>query len=406
MSTLSTRHRLPRLAVTAVALAVALVLTGAPAGAAAPEGTILHAGGATSIADRYIVVLKDSEVTRADVEVLAERLAAKFGGSVGFVYEDALRGFEIQVNQRAAARIAALPQVDYVEQVHTVQLAATQSNPPSWGLDRIDQRNLPLDNSYTYPNTASGVNVYIIDTGIRRTHNDFGGRAFTGFDAVTSGGSANDCHGHGTHVAGTVGGTAHGVAKQVRLYAVRVLNCSGNGTTAQVVAGVNWVTANAVRPAVANMSLGGGANTSIDNAVRNSIASGVTYAVAAGNGNIFGIRQNACNYSPARVSTAITVGATQSNDQAASFSNYGTCVNILAPGVNIVSTWSSGDTATRSLSGTSMATPHVAAAAAMVLQANPTWSPAQVKSYLESTATTGVIGNPGSGTPNRLLYVS
>jgi len=406
MSTLSTRHRLPLMAITAVALAVALVLTGAPAGAAPPEGTILHAGGATSIANRYIVVLKDSEVSRADVEVMAERLAAKFGGSVGFVYEDALRGFEIQVSQRAAARIAALPQVDYVEQVHTVQLVATQLNPPSWGLDRIDQRNLPLNNSYTYPNTASGVNVYIIDTGIRLTHNDFGGRAFTGFDAITSGGTANDCHGHGTHVAGTVGGTAHGVAKQVRLYAVRVLNCSGSGTTAQVVAGVNWVTANAVRPAVANMSLGGGANTSIDNAVRNSINAGITYAVAAGNGNALGIRQNACNYSPARVSTAITVGATQSNDQAASFSNYGTCVDILAPGVNIVSAWYSSNTATRSLSGTSMATPHVAAAAALVLQAHPTWSPAQVKSHLESTATTGVITNPGSGTPNRLLYVS
>ena len=214
------------------------------------------------------------------------------------------------------------------------------------------------------------MHAYIIDTGIRFTHSDFGGRATSGFDAV-DGGSADDCNGHGTHVAGTVGGATYGVAKGVQLVAVRVLNCQGSGTNAQVVGGIDWVTANAVKPAVANMSLGGGANSSIDTAVNNSINSGVTYAIAAGNGNALGQRQNACNYSPARVPNAITVGATQNNDAAASFSNFGTCVDIFAPGVNITSSWSTSDTATNTISGTSMATPHVAGAAALLLQANP-----------------------------------
>ncbi len=216
--------------------------------------------------------------------------------------------------------------------------------------------------------------AYIIDTGIRFSHNEFGGRATSGFDAV-DGGSADDCNGHGTHVAGTVGGATYGVAKSVRLVGVRVLNCQGSGTNAQVVGGIDWVTANAESnpsvPAVANMSLGGGANSSIDTAVNNSINAGVTYAIAAGNGNALGQRQNACNYSPARVPNAITVGATQNNDAAASFSNYGTCVDILAPGVNITSSWSTSNTATNTISGTSMATPHVAGAAALLLQANP-----------------------------------
>ncbi|HET8659779.1 MAG TPA: S8 family serine peptidase, partial [Micromonosporaceae bacterium] len=258
----------------------------------------------------------------------------------------------------------------------------------------------PLDSSYTYPNTASNVHAYIIDTGIRFTHTDFGGRATSGFDAI-DGGTADDCHGHGTHVAGTTGGTAYGVAKGVRLVAVRVLSCSGSGTTAQVVAGVDWVTANAVKPAVANMSLGGGVQTALDAAVANSIASGVTYAIAAGNSNA-----DACNFSPARVGTAITLGATDSSDNRASFSNWGTCLDLFAPGVSIVSAWYTSDTATSSLSGTSMASPHAAGVAALVASANPTFTPQQVRDQIVADSTPNVVVNPGTGSPNRLLFVN
>ncbi|MEU8295901.1 S8 family serine peptidase [Micromonospora sp. NPDC048909] len=375
-----------------------------PALAAEPTGAIRAAGGDTAVADSYIVVFKDTAVSRNAVGDYADRLVGRHGGAVARTYGAALRGFEVRVGAKAAARIAADPAVAYVEQNHTVSIAGTQTNPPSWGLDRIDQRNLPLNSSYTYPNTASNVRAYVIDTGVLYGHNDFGGRAVSGFDAV-DGGSADDCNGHGTHVAGTVGGSAYGVAKGVQIVGVRVLNCQGSGTNAQVVAGIDWVTANAVKPAVANMSLGGSANSSIDTAVTNSINSGVTYAVAAGNGNALGVRQNACNYSPARVPSAITVGATQNNDAAASFSNFGTCVDILAPGVNITSAWYTGSGATNTISGTSMASPHVAGAAALVLSANPSWSPQQVRDNLVTNSTPNVVTNVGTGTPNQLLYV-
>ncbi|SCL16187.1 Serine protease, subtilisin family [Micromonospora rhizosphaerae] len=395
---------LPHRSVLVGVAALAMLAAASPALAAEPSGVIRNAGGATAVADSYIVVLKDSAVAPARVAATAQRLTARHGGTVARTWRTALRGFELRVGARAAARIAADPAVAFVEQNHTVSIAGTQTNPPSWGLDRIDQRNLPLDSSYTYPNTASNVRAYIIDTGVLYGHNDFGGRAVSGFDAV-DGGSADDCNGHGTHVAGTVGGSSYGVAKGVQIVGVRVLNCQGSGTNAQVVSGIDWVTANAVRPAVANMSLGGSANSSIDTAVTNSINSGITYAVAAGNGDIFGNRQNACNFSPARVASAITVGATQNNDAAASFSNYGTCVDILAPGVNITSAWYTSNSATNTISGTSMATPHVAGAAALVLSANPSWSPQQVRDSLVNNATPNVVTNVGTGTPNRLLYV-
>ncbi|MCO1596406.1 S8 family serine peptidase [Micromonospora sp. RHAY321] len=384
--------------------ALTLLAAATPALAAEPSGAIRAAGGDTAVADSYIVVFKDTAVSRGTVGDNADRLVGRHGGTVARTYGAALRGFEVRVGAKAAARIAADPAVAYVEQNHTVSIAGTQTNPPSWGLDRIDQRNLPLNSSYTYPNTASNVRAYIIDTGVLYGHNDFGGRAVSGFDAV-DGGSADDCNGHGTHVAGTVGGSAYGVAKGVQIVGVRVLNCQGSGTNAQVVAGIDWVTANAVKPAVANMSLGGGANSSIDTAVTNSINSGVTYAVAAGNGNALGVRQNACNYSPARVASAITVGATQNNDAAASFSNFGTCVDILAPGVNITSAWYTGSSATNTISGTSMASPHVAGAAALALSANPSWSPQQVRDNLVNNSTPNVVTNVGTGTPNQLLYV-
>ncbi|MEV1289758.1 S8 family serine peptidase [Micromonospora sp. NPDC049679] len=381
-----------------------LAAAAVPAAAAGPQGVILNAGGDVAVADSYIVVFKDSSVTRTGVDAAARDLAALHGGRVGRTYSAALRGFEVQADAKKAARIAANPAVAYVQQNQTVTISGTQTNPPSWGLDRIDQRNLPLNNSYTYPTTAGTVHAYVIDTGVNFTHSDFGGRASSGYDAV-DGGSADDCNGHGTHVSGTVGGSAYGVAKGVQLVGVRVLNCQGSGTTAQVVAGIDWVTANAVKPAVANMSLGGSADTAIDNAVSNSINSGVTYAIAAGNGNFLGQRQNACNTSPARVPAAVTVGATQNNDAAASFSNYGTCVDILAPGVNITSAWYTDNSATNTISGTSMASPHVAGAAALVLAAHPSWNPQQVRDELVNTSTPDVVTNVGTGTPNRLLFV-
>ncbi|PZG18769.1 peptidase S8/S53 subtilisin kexin sedolisin [Micromonospora craterilacus] len=394
---------LPHRSVIVGLAALAMMATATPAMAAEPVGTIRSAGGATAVDDSYIVVFKDSEVSRAAVGSSVDRLLRRHGGATARTYRTAVRGAELRVSAKAAARIAADPAVAYVEQNHTVSIAGTQTNPPSWGLDRIDQRNLPLNSSYTYPNTATNVTSYVIDTGIRTTHSDFGGRATWGTNTVDS--NNTDCNGHGTHVAGTVGGSAYGVAKGTRLVAVKVLNCQGSGTNAGVIAGIDWVTANAVKPAVANMSLGGGASAATDNAVINSINSGVTYAVAAGNGDIFGNRQNACNYSPARAEPAITVGATQNNDAAASFSNFGTCVDILAPGVSITSAWHTNDTATNSISGTSMASPHVAGAAALVLSANPSWTPQQVRDYLVNNATPNVITNVGTGTPNRLLYV-
>jgi subtilisin family serine protease len=384
--------RVAALGVVAACMAVAPAVTAQ----AQQIGQIRLAGGATAVSGSYIVVLKDVSAANAS------GLAAKYGVTVGHVYRHALNGFEARVNAAGAKRLAADPAVAYVEQNHTVSITATQVNPPSWGLDRIDQRNLPLSNTYTYPNNGTGVTAYIIDTGIRFTHVDFGGRARSGFDAI-DGGAADDCNGHGTHTAGTTGGNSFGVAKGVSLVAVRVLNCAGNGTFAQVIAGIDWVTGDhaAGTPAVANMSLGGPADPATDQAVRNSIADGVTYSLSAGNANA-----NACNQTPARVTEAITVGATDINDNRASFSNKGRCLDLFAPGVAITSAWATSDTATNTISGTSMAAPHVTGAAAILLSAHPTWTPQQVADRISADATKGVVGNRGGGSPNRLLFVS
>ena len=388
----------------ATVAAVALSIASSSAAVAAPTGEIRYASAPGAVAGSYLVVLKPDVVgkpgsvtARTAVGSRASALASRYGGTVDSVYAHALTGFSVKMTAERAKQLAADPSVAYVEQDQIITVQATQTNPP-WGLDRIDQRNRPLSGTYTYPNTASNVRVYVIDTGIRISHSQFGGRATWGTNTV--GGSNTDCNGHGTHVAGTIGGSTYGVAKQVRLVAVKVLNCSGSGTTTSVINGINWVTAHAIKPAVANMSLGGGASSSIDNAVANSIASGITYAVAAGNSGA-----NACNFSPARTPAAITVGATSSSDVRASWSNYGSCVDIFAPGVSIASAWNSSDTATNTISGTSMASPHVAGAAALVLSAHPSWSPSQVASHLTSNATTGVLSSIGSGSPNRLLYV-
>jgi subtilisin family serine protease len=387
--------------VTAAAVTIAVAAAATPAAAAPADGTIRDSGTAEVVPDSYIVVLKNGG---SDVAGSARTLTGRYGGSVTHTYTKAVRGFAVQVTEARAKRLAADPAVDYVQRNGVYRITGTQPNPPSWGLDRIDQRDLPLNNSYNFPDVTQPVRAYIIDTGVLTTHNDFGGRAVHGRDTVNNDNDATDCNGHGTHVAGTVGGTSFGVAKTVQLVAVRVLNCQGSGTTAGVVAGVDWVTANAVKPAVANMSLGGGADAALDAAVTNSINSGVPYAIAAGNGDIFGNPQNACNSSPARVASAITVGATQINDARASFSNFGTCLDLFAPGVSITSAWYTSPTATNTISGTSMATPHVAGAAALVLAANPAATPQQVRDDLVARASQGKVTDPRAGSPNLLLF--
>jgi subtilisin family serine protease len=320
---------------------------------------------------------------------------------VRFTYSHALNGYSASVPDAALAALRADPAVALVSPNRTFTASDTQNNPPSWGLDRIDQRALPLSNSYTYDNDGTGVTAYVIDTGIFTSHEDFGGRASAGFDAILPGGTAEDCHGHGTHVAGTVGGTDFGVAKNVTLKAVRVLNCAGSGTTEQVVAGIDWVTGDhdAGEPAVANMSLGGSADSVLDAAVQASIADGIPYAIAAGNGDFFGTPQDACTVSPARVGQAMTIGATTRRDRAASFSNFGSCVDWFAPGVDITSAWLAGQTNT--ISGTSMAAPHVAGVTALVLQSNPTATPAQVRNVLYRKTTKDIV--TGTQTANNHL---
>ena len=372
-------------------------------GSTTPAFSARDAGEA--IPDAYIVVFRAGV---ADPPGLARRLAADHGAAVTHVYEHALKGFAFRGSAQAAEALSRNPNVEFVEADQVMTAIATQTN-ATWGIDRIDQRDLPLSTTYTYGNTGSGVTAYILDTGILFGHSDFGGRASPGFDAVGTNGV--DCNGHGTHVAGTVGGTTWGVAKGVALVAVRVLNCQGSGTTTGVIAGVDWVTGNhqAGAPAVANMSLGGGASSALDQAVANSIADGVTYALAAGNGDFLGRPLDACTQSPARTPAALTVGATTKTDTESSFSNYGSCVDILAPGSGITSAWYTSTTATNTISGTSMATPHVAGAAALYLSANPSATPAAVATALVNGASSGKIAlhsrSVSGGTPNRLLFM-
>ncbi|GAA5127190.1 serine protease [Haloechinothrix salitolerans] len=388
---------------TATALAALSGQTMAAADDESNKPRIAQAQSDDAIKGSYIVVFKDG-VSASSVGSKARAHAQRYGADITHQYTKALRGYAATMNKRAAQRIAGNPSVAYVEQDQKVQLADDQTNPPSWGLDRVDQRDLPLDDLYSYSTTASNVDAYVIDTGIRLSHNDFGGRATSGYDAV-DGGTADDCNGHGTHVAGTVGGSSYGVAKEVNLVAVRVLDCNGSGSNSGVIAGVDWVTNNASGPSVANMSLGGGASSALDDAVRNSINSGVTYAVASGNGDFLGNPQDACNYSPARVGEALTVNASNSSDGAASFSNYGSCTDLYAPGVDITSAWIGSDSDTNTISGTSMASPHVAGAAALYLADNTTASPSEVHSAIVDNASTDKIsGVPSSDTPNRLLY--
>jgi subtilisin family serine protease len=373
-------------------------ITALPAHAAPAEGTVLAAGSPTAVPDSYIVTLKKDAGLKAS-SAAGKDLVNDYGGTVKKTFGSALNGYTATLSAAEARRLAADPAVASVEQDQRVRLAdTTQTNAP-WGLDRIDQTSLPLSGTYTYPDSAgSGVTAYVIDTGVRITHQQISGRASYGYDAVDGDTTASDGNGHGTHVATTIAGTTYGVAKKAKIVAVRVLDNNGSGTTAGVIAGIDWVTKNHSGPSVANMSLGGGVSSTLDTAVRNSIASGVTYAVAAGNSSA-----NATSFSPARVTEAITVGATTSTDARASYSNYGSVLDIFAPGSSITAGWHTGDTATNTISGTSMATPHVAGAAAVYLANHTSASPAQVASALVGGATTGKVTSAGTGSPNRLL---
>jgi subtilisin family serine protease len=340
--------------------------------------------------------MKDA-VANVDGEV--DQIGQSYGTSATYRYKSAVKGFAGKLSPAAVAALRNDPRIAYIEQDQTMSINTTQTG-ATWGIDRIDQRILPLSGTYVYNADGAGVTVYIIDTGINFSHAEYNGRAFTGIDEVTAGGTAADCNGHGSHVSGTVGGTTYGVAKKVKLVAVRVLDCSGSGTTSGVIAGIDWVTAQKKAapsvPSAANMSLGGGLSASLNTAVKNSVTAGVVYAIAAGNDGL-----NACNYSPASEATAITVGATDSNDGFASFSNRGSCVDINAPGVSITSAWMGGTTATNTISGTSMATPHVAGTIALYLQVNPTSTAAQVDAALKANASTTTVP---SGTTNKFIY--
>ncbi|MFF3847642.1 S8 family peptidase [Streptomyces sp. NPDC002328] len=391
-----------RIAAAAAVAAATLVggLTAIPAQAAPAEGRVLAAGSPTAVKDSYIVTLKQDAGFKAS-SATGRDLVEEYGGTVKKTFGAALNGYTATLSAAEARRLAADPSVAAVEQDQTVRVADTTQSSAPWGLDRIDQTSLPLSTTYTYPDTAgSGVTAYVIDTGVRISHTQLTGRAVNGYDAVEGDTVAQDGNGHGTHVATTIAGSTYGVAKKAKIVAVRVLDNAGSGTTAGVIAGIDWVTANHSGPSVANLSLGGGASTTLDAAVRRSIASGVTYAVAAGNSSA-----NASSYSPARVTEAITVGATTSTDARASYSNYGSVLDIFAPGSSITAGWYTSDTATNTISGTSMATPHVAGAAAVYLAGHTSATPAQVATALVNGSTAGKVTSPGTGSPNRLLKI-
>lgn len=370
------------------------------AASAAPSRTVQFAS--SRIPDEYIVVFNDDV---SDAAGQAKALVSARGGSVHFVYSGALHGFSAHMSAQAAAAIENDPNVAYVEQDQTLAAAGmastgVQSPVPAWGLDRIDQRGSTLDNSYSWLSDGTGVTVYILDTGIRITHQDFGGRASYGPDLVSNT-SSNDCNGHGTHMAGTVGGTTYGVAKNVSLVAVRVLDCTGAGTASVAIAGLDWVISNHATLSVANLSFAGASSATLNQAVANTIAAGVTVVAAAGD---YGMPPDACQYSPASAPGAITVGAMRQTDMMAGFSNYGPCVDLFAPGFSITSDWYTGDNIVWQLDGTSSAAAHASGAAAIYLSLHPTATPADVSSGLVGSATSGVLTGLGTGSPNLLLY--
>lgn len=372
-----------------------LVFAAACAGENSTPTTVGSEG--ISAAKRYIVVLNQ---TPQAGPAMALSVAQSQNVTPVRVYQQVLPGFVATLNGAQVAALRNDPRVSFIEEDQILSISTTQANPPNWGLDRIDQRNLPLNNSYTYNTTGAGVHLYDIDTGLNLSHNDVAGRVGNGVDEIGDGNGVNDCNGHGTHTATTVAGTTFGVAKGMTVHPVRVLDCGGSGLTSGVIAGIDWVTVNHLSPAVANMSLGGPISTALDQAVANSVASGVVYSVSAGNNN-----GNACNQSPAREPSAITTGATNKMDRRANFSNFGTCLDIFGPGVAITAGWIGSPSATATISGTSMAAPHVAGVAGLYLEANPASTPAQVTAAILSNATLNKVTNPGAGSANRLLYM-
>ncbi|MEV5240811.1 S8 family peptidase [Streptomyces cinnamoneus] len=388
----------------ATAVTAGATLLALPAGAAPAEGTVYGVDAKDAVDGSYIVLLKDdAKSAKSGVSAAGQDLAERYGGKLNRTYTSAVHGFSASgLDRNEAKRLAADPAVAKVVQNHRFSINATQEAPPSWGLDRIDQAETKGDGKYAYPDGAGeGVTAYVIDTGVRISHKDFGGRAAYGFNAVDNNDKADDGNGHGTHVAGTIAGTAHGVAKKARIVAVRVLDAQGSGTTEQVVAGIDWVTKNHKGPSVANMSLGGGADEALDAAVQKAIASGVTFAVAAGNEST-----DAGKGSPSRVKEAITVASSTKDDKQSDFSNFGSVVDLYAPGSDITSDWNDGDSATKTISGTSMATPHVTGAAALYLGGHKDATPEQVAGALTQGATADKVSNPGAGTPNKLLKVA
>jgi subtilisin family serine protease len=387
---------------------IALAVTLALGSTAATAGEFVRAE-RNRIEGQYIVVLDPDRLqtppglqSAPGLAVAAENaaidLASRFGGQVDRVFKHALQGFSVRASEQVVARMLKDPRVSFIEEDAMSYPSAAQSG-ATWGLDRVDQRDRPLNGYYVYDYTGYGVRAYVIDSGILASHQDFGGRVLSGYTAINDGRGSSDCNGHGTHVAGTIGGATWGVAKSVRLVPVRVFGCTGGSSNSTIISGIDWVRYNHVKPAVANMSLGGPASSAIDTATNNLINAGVTVVVAAGNDNA-----NACNYSPARVGNAVTVGSTSSNDYRSSFSNYGSCLDLFAPGSSIKSAWYTSTTATNTISGTSMASPHVAGAAALYLQRYPSASTSSVRGWLINNSTTGRLYSIGSYSPNRLLY--